>query len=119
MSNREIQAQAVASVEEMIARVKEAGLEAEAEVFQNTYAAWIRLTSSYKNAHPYVIHPEGGRPPHAALTVVDYTLNHWSKRIPGSPQLDDEAVLKAAARDEAWHRAEDRRMRIAAGEDIC
>ena len=102
----------------MIARVREAGLEQEAEVFSKSYWAWLRMTEAYVNAHPYVAKPEKGMTPISALTIVDFTFNHWAELVPGSPKLNDEKVLDDAARDEAWHHAEDLRMRREAGDDI-
>jgi hypothetical protein len=106
-------------VGELIERVRSAGLNEAADVFSNSYWGWLRLTSAYVNAHPYVASPEPpNMTPISALSVTDFTLRHWAPQIPGSPQLDDKAVLEAAASDEEWHRQEDRRMRIDAGEDI-
>lgn len=105
-------------VNAMIERVRAAGLSEEADVFGNSYWGWIRMSEAYKYAHPYVANPEPGMTPASALTVVNYTQKHWSELIPGSPNLDDEAVLREAAIDEAWHREEDRRLRRDAGE-IC
>ncbi|WP_306049304.1 hypothetical protein [Oceaniradius stylonematis] len=102
----------------MIERVRSAGMPHEAEVFANAYWGWIRMAEAYQAAHPYVAKPEPGMTPISALTVVDYTFNHWADLIPGSPKLDDQAVLEDAARDALWHQREDRRMRIAAGDDI-
>lgn len=107
-------------VNAMIERVRAAGLPDEADVFSNSYWGWIRMNEAYKYAHPYVANPEPGTgmTPISALTVVDYTHRHWSELIPGSPKLDDKAVLREAEADEAWHRQEDLRMRRAAGDDI-
>ena len=108
------------AVDALIVQVRSAGLAEAAEVFSNVYWGWLRLTEAYVNAHPYVRNPEAPTiTPISALSVTDFTLNHWAKLIPGSPQLNDEAVLSEAARDEEWHRQEDRRMRIDAGEDIA
>lgn len=107
----------VEEVGEMIDRVRQAGLTREADVFSKSYWAWLRLTEAYVNAHPYVRNPESpSMTPISALSVVDFTFSHWAELVPGSPRIDDEAVLEAARRDEAWHREEDRRMRRAAGE---
>lgn len=111
--------QGIKRVQAHIEAVRAAGLTDAAEVFENTYWGWIRVTQAYVFAHPYVANPEPpSMTPISALTVVDYSLRHWSGLIPGSPTLDDEAVLHEAAVDEAWHREEDRRMRREAGEDI-
>ena len=114
----EISQTGIDAVTSMIERVKAAGLSEEASAFETTYWGWLRLTSAYVHGHPYVAKPEDGMTPISALHVVDYTLNHWGPQIPGTPKLDDEAVLNEAAADEAWHREEDRRMRRAAGEEI-
>lgn len=87
-------------------------------MFSTVYWGWYRLAQAYVSAHPYVANPEPGMTPISALTIVDFTYNHWSSLIPGSPKLDDEKVLREAAQDEAWHREEDRRMRRAAGECV-
>lgn len=103
----------------LIDQVRAAGLTEAADAFSNAYWGWLRITSAYVNAHPYVRNPE--KPymtPISALTVVDYTMNHWAPLIPGSPMLDDDRVMKNADDDDRWHREEDRRMRRAAGEDI-
>jgi len=105
-------------VHALIKQVRAAGLEEAAKVFETTYWGWLRFVGAYVCGHPYVSKPEPGMTPLSALHVADYTLNHWAPQIPGSPQLDDKAVLQDAADDEAWHREEDRRMRRAAGEDI-
>lgn len=115
----DINYEAAKAVDGLIDRVRAAGLGDAAEAFSNVYWGWLRLTSAYVNAHPYVANPEPPTmTPISALSVTDYTFRHWAAIIPGSPQLDDEAVLREADRDEEWHRQEDRRMRIDAGEDI-
>jgi hypothetical protein len=115
----EIDEAGMLAVEAHIAQVRAAGLMDAADIFSNAYWGWLRLTSAYVNAHPYVRNPEAPMmTPISALSVTDFTLNHWAPLIPGSPQLNDEAVLLEARRDEEWHRQEDRRMRIEAGEDI-
>lgn len=114
----EIGAAGVEIVSGMVERIKAAGLVTEAAMFETTYWGWLRLTSAYVHGHPYVARPEPGMTPISALHVTDYTLNHWGPQIPGTPKLDDAAVLDEAAADEAWHRDEDRRMRRAYGEEI-
>ncbi|BCH33167.1 hypothetical protein MesoLjLc_50970 [Mesorhizobium sp. L-8-10] len=115
----DIDYKAAETVESMIDQVRAAGLEEAAAMFSTVYWGWLRLTSAYVNAHPYVANPEKpSMTPISALSVTDFTFRHWAPQIPGTPPLDDEAVLAAAARDEAWHREEDRRMRREAGE-IC
>ncbi|HEY8947994.1 MAG TPA: hypothetical protein VIM56_03820 [Rhizomicrobium sp.] len=109
------------AAKEVIARidaVAAAGLADEAKLFETIYSAWLRLTDAYVNAHPYVGKPERSMTPISALSVTDFTLRHWAEKIPGTPKLDDEAVLREAAEDEAWHREEDRRMRRDAGDDV-
>lgn len=106
-------------VNALVDKVRAAGLSEAADVFSNVYWGWLRLTSAYVNAHPYVRNPEAPTmTPISALSVTDFTLNHWASLIPGSPQLDDEAVIRAAEADEEWHRQEDWRMRRESGEDI-
>jgi len=118
-AKHEIDDTGVNRVNALVDQVLAAGLTEAAEMFSNAYWGWLRLTSAYVNAHPYVANPEPPlMTPISALSVTDYTLNHWASVIPGSPQLDDEAVIREAEADEEWHRQEDRRMRIDAGEDI-
>lgn len=114
----EIDYGAAQKVDLMVERIRSAGFASEAEVFSNVYWAWLRVTSAYSQAHPYVRRPEPGMTPASALSVVDYTLRHWGPIIPGTPVIDDKQVLEAAADDEAWHREEDRRMRREAGEEF-
>lgn len=104
---------AAEGVEAHIQQIRAAGLNEAADIFSNVYWAWLRTTSAYVAAHPYVRNPDPGTgmTPISALTVVDFTIKHWSPSIPGTPRIDDEAVLREAAADEAWHRAEDLRMR--------
>ena len=109
---------AAKGVTAMIEEVRAAGLTEAAETFANAYWGWLRVVSAYVVAHPFVGWPEPGMTPTSALSVVDFTVQHWAPLIPGSPQIDDQAVLAAADADEDWHRAEDRRMRRAAGEEI-
>lgn len=109
---------AAKKVEAHIAMVRSAGLTEAADIFSNVYWGWIRLTEAYTYAHPYVGSPEPGMTPLSALSVTDFTFNHWSALIPGTAKLDDKAVLAEAAADEAWHHEEDRRMRRAYGEPI-
>lgn len=118
MNGIDIDYEATKRVTGLIEQVKDAGLTDAAEVFSNAYWAWLRVTSAYVAAHPYVRNPEPGMTPISALTVVDHTIEHWSALVPASPRIDDQAVLNEAAIDEAWHREEDRRMRREAGEDI-
>lgn len=119
MSKTAINATGVETVTCMVERLKAAGLTAEAEMFETVYWGWLRVTSAYVHAHPYVAKPESPTmTPISALSVTDYTLNHWGPQIPGTPKLDDAAVLEEAAADEAWHREEDRRMRREVGEEI-
>lgn len=113
----EIDEAGVAKVTALVEAVRSAGLTEAAEMFSTVYWAWLRVIGAYVNAHPYVAQPEEpNMTPISALSVTDYTINHWSPQIPGTPKLDDKAVLEAAAADEAWHREEDRRMRRDAGE---
>jgi hypothetical protein len=118
-AKHEIDDAGVNHVKALIDQVYAAGLGEAADTFSDCYWGWLRLTSAYVNAHPYVAKPEGPTmTPISALTVTDHTLNHWAPLIPGSPQLNDEGVMRDAEADEEWHRQEDRRMRIDAGEDI-
>lgn len=115
----DLSAEGIDVVGKLVEQVRAAGMTEAASMFETAYWAWLRLTSAYVNAHPYVANPE--KPtmtPISALSVTDYTFRHWAPQIPGSPVLDDEKVLREAAADEAWHRAEDYRMRREAGEDI-
>lgn len=107
---------AIDKVEALIEGVRAAGLSEAAEMFSTVYWGWLRLTEAYTYAHPYVAKPEPGMTPISALSVADYSFNHWAALIPGTAKLDDAAVLHDAAVDEEWHRQEDRRMRRAAGE---
>lgn len=100
----------------LIGAVKGAGLDEAAELFETVYWAWLRTTEAYTSAHPYV--DDKDHHPRATLSIVDYTLRHWSPQIPGTPTIDDDAVRHEADIDAAWHFAEDRRMRRAAGECI-
>ncbi len=109
----------IKKVEVLVDSVRATGLTEAAEMFSTVYWAWLRLTESYTFAIPYVEKPEpGGMTPYSALTVPNFTLNHWGPQIPGTPSIDNDAVRKDAAVDEEWHRQEDRRMRRAAGEPI-
>lgn len=112
----EINGEDIDRVNAMIERVRDAGLEEEATVFANSYWGWIRISESYRCAHPYVSKPDIGMTPISALTVVDYTFSHWASLIPGSAKLDDAAVRNEADLDEFWHKEEDKRMRREAGE---
>ena len=114
----EIDEEGVKRVEAHIAAVKAAGLTEAAEAFSTLYWAWLRFTHAYVLGIPYVEKPEGKMTPYQGLHVANYTLNHWGPQIPGTPKIDNEAVLHAAAIDEAWHREEDRRMRRESGEPI-
>jgi len=119
MAEHEIDNAGVDRISGMIDRVKQSGLTIEADMFETVYWGWLRLTSAYVCAHPYVAKPEPpSMTPISALHVTDVTFKHWAPQIPGSPQLNDKSVLDEAEADEAWHRAEDRRMRRAAGEEI-
>ena len=119
MSAETIDEAGLLRVTAMIEATKASGLTAEAEMFRTVYWGWLRITQAYVCAHPYVEKPEpGGMTPISALTVVDSTFKHWGELIPGTPGLDDERVRREADDDEAWHRAEDRRMRRDAGEEI-
>lgn len=106
------------TVKTLIGKVRAAGLEDAAKMFETVYWGWLRTTEAYVLGHPYVARPEvGGLPsPISALHVVDFTLRHWGPQIPGTPELDDAGVLDDDAADAAWHREEDRRMRREAGE---
>lgn len=117
-SSTEIDEAGAESVNKQIEAVRAAGLEDEAHQFETLYWGWLRLTEAYVNGHPYVSKPEKGMTPLSALHVTDFTFRHWAPQIPGTPMLNDEAVLKEAADDEAWHREEDRRMRREYGEEI-
>ena len=105
-------------VDAIVQQVRDAGLTEAADLFSTTYWGWLRLTSAYVLGHPYVSQPDPGMTPLSALHVVDYTFKRWAPQIPGTPMLDDDRVREAADDDEAWHRAEARRMRIAAGDDF-
>ncbi|MEZ2410491.1 hypothetical protein AB6806_27220 [Bosea sp. RCC_152_1] len=119
MASTEIDEAGVKAVTAMIERIRAKGFSLEARMFETVYWGWLRVTSAYVHGHPYVAKPEAPTmTPISALSVTDYTLNHWGPQIPGTPILDDAAVLNEAAADEAWHREEDRRMRREAGEDI-
>ena len=98
----EIDQAGIDRVTAMLQRLRDAGLVEEADTLRNAYWGWIRLSSAYAAAHPYL-----GPVP---IGHVDDAMNHWSDLIPGSPHINDEAVLQDAARDEAWHEAEARRM---------
>lgn len=116
MSERtEIDSTGVAKVAALIESVKEAGLIEAAEMFSTVYWAWLRITSAYVHGHPYVGHPEFKHHPKGALHVVDYTFNHWGPLIPGTPRIDDKAVLDDAAADEAWHRKSGLSLRTTVG----
>lgn len=106
-------------VEAHIRAVRDAGLSDAAELFSTIYWGWLRVTEAYTYGHPYVSKPEPGMTPLSALHVADYSLNHWAAMIPGTPKLDDEAVLRDAGADEAWHRDEDRRIRRECGEPLA
>lgn len=110
--------EALAHVGALIEQVRAAGLTEAAEMFETSYWAWLKVIQAYRCAAPYVEKPDPGHPPYSALSVVEYTIRHWGRLIPGTPSLDNEEVRKEAAIDEAWHREEDRRMRREAGE-IC
>lgn len=118
MPMTEIDQEAAKKVEALIESVRAAGLAEAAEMFGNVYFAWLRTIHSYVLGHPYVAKPEQGMTPIMGLHVVDYTLGIWGPQIPGTPSIDDAAVLREAAADEEWHRQEDRRMRRAFGECI-
>lgn len=103
-------------VDNMIETVKSAGLTEAAEMFSNVYAAWIKTTQAYVFGHPYL--NKNGLSPFAAMHVVDTTFAYRADKIPGTPKLDDEGVLRDAADEEEWHRQEDRMMRREAGEPV-
>ncbi len=107
-------------IEAMVERVRQAGLPAEADMLSTVYWAWFRTVSAYRHALPYVNDPGAQGIAHAEgmLNVVTYTINYWGPQIPETPAIDNDAVRREDAADEAWHRAEDRRMRRDAGEDI-
>jgi hypothetical protein len=117
MSKVDIDYDAAERVSALVEQVRANGLAEAAKVFDRAYWGWLRTVNAYVAAHPYVGQPEPGMTPISALSVTDFTIRHWAPLIPGSPMIDDEAVMRAAADDEAWHRAEDRQMRIDAGED--
>lgn len=67
-------------------------------VLSSVYAAYMRVVAAYVSAHAYL--SEDAK---AGLGVVDFTINHWSSVIAGSPKIDDQAVLKEAEADKLWH----------------
>lgn len=107
-------------VDALIKAVREAGMTEAAEVFSNAYWGYIRVSDAYRNGIAYVDAPGdcGCDRASGVMHVTTFTLDQWSPLIPGAHAIDNEAVRREDADDEAWHRAEDRRMRIAAGEDI-
>ena len=109
----------VLRVTAMIDAIQDAGLTTEAEMFSDVYWGWLRIAQAYVCAHPYVEKPElGGMTPISALGVVDSGFGFWSAKIPGTPRLNDARIRREAVADDLWHRAEDRRMRIEAGEEL-
>lgn len=119
MSGTDIDYEATKAVDALIDEVKAAGFVVAADTFETVYWAWLRLTSAYVAAHPYVAAPEPpNMTPISALSVTDFTFRHWAPLIPGTPALDDAAVLRESEADEEWHRQEDWRMRREAGEDL-
>lgn len=117
MSATGVDYEAAENVNAMVKRVRDAGLAAEASMFETVYWGWLRTISAYVCAHPYVRNPEApSMTPISALSVTDSTIRHWSPLIPGTPPINDAAVLAEAAADEAWHRREDLRMRREASE---
>lgn len=105
-------------VEEMIERVRNAGLAEEAEVFSNAYWGFVRTIGAYRHALPYVNDPAptGCGNAEGVLHVTTYTVNFWQPKIPGCEPIDNEAVRREDRADEEWHRREDYRMRRDAGE---
>ena len=114
----DIDYEAAKAIDAQVEAVRKAGLGEAADMFSTVYWAWLRTMSAYVAGHPYVGAPEDGMTPLSALHVTDTTIAHWAPKIPGTPMIDDQAVLDDAAADAAWHREEDRRMRRAAGEEI-
>ncbi len=114
----DIDEKGVALVEAQIAAVRAAGLADAAKMFETIYWGWLRFAHAYVLGLPYVEKPEGTMTPYSALHVATFTFKHWAPQIPGTPKIDNDAVRKAAADDEEWHRQEDRAMRRAAGEPV-
>lgn len=117
MRKHEIDESGTEKVAALIEQVKAAGLSDAATMFETVYWGWLRFTQAYVFGLPYVEKPEaGGMTPYSALHVTSETLGYWAPKIPGTPQIDNEAVRWDAECDEEWHRQEDRRMRREAGE---
>lgn len=110
-------------VQALIEKVKGAGLTEAGEMFSTVYWGWLRTMEAYRYGLPYVVDAdaakaEGIRSPASALHITNVIIAHWAPLIPGTPKIDNDAVLEEARDDAAWHQNEDYRMHREAGDDI-